>query len=96
MKLKLAHRRNPDIAGGYWQRPKESGKAKFVDVKTFAEASQVCLRYIQTNELGGGNWSGGDILNDNSEQIAYVSYNGRVWHGSLAHRGAEILTTEEI
>ena len=49
-----------------------------VDVETFNIARLMCLEFISNNELGGGNWSGGDIL-DNGKLIAYVSYNGRVW-----------------
>lgn len=34
-------------------------------------------------DLGGGNWSGGQVYNAEGRVIAEVSYNGRVWqfHG---------------
>ncbi len=54
---------------------------KTVEVKTFKEASDACIDFINSNLLGSGNWSGGDILNK-GKLIAYVSYNGRVWEVS--------------
>jgi len=48
---------------------------------TFLNASLACRKYITYYELGGGNWVGGQVydgLNDD-KQVAYVSYNGRVW-----------------
>lgn len=47
---------------------------------TFAGASKACKDYIKENNLGAGNWSGGRIYDHaGGKQIAYVSYNGRVW-----------------
>lgn len=51
----------------------------FVEVDDFSEASKVCRTYIVDNDLGGGNWTGGKVLGDHDLEIAYVSYNGRVW-----------------
>jgi hypothetical protein len=44
-------------------------------------ASNLCRKYIETYNLGDGNWGGnaGLVLDDNQKQIARVSYNGRVW-----------------
>ena len=50
-------------------------------VKTFKEASEACVKFIDDNELGGGNWSGG-LIKKNGKAIANVSYNGRVWEGT--------------
>ncbi|MGY3582018.1 hypothetical protein ACVIGB_001059 [Bradyrhizobium sp. USDA 4341] len=49
-----------------------------VEVKDFAEASQVCQDYIRKHELGSGNWTGGAIKKGIKE-IAKVSFNGVVW-----------------
>jgi len=78
MRVQLQHRPNPDIQGGYWQRPLDDRRPQFVTVATFAEASAVCRAYIERNGLGGGNWTGGQVFEDD-QQIASVSYNGRVW-----------------
>ena len=76
--VKLSHRSNPDIAGGYWNEPEESGKTQNVPVGSFAEASKVCSAFIRRNQLGGGNWTGGNIY-EGRKKIARVSFNGRVW-----------------
>ena len=46
---------------------------------TFAEAVEYCRNYIGTYNLGGGNWTGGQIYHPTKGMIAKVSYNGRVW-----------------
>ena len=46
---------------------------------TFTGASKACKDYIGKHNLGGGNWTGGQVFNDEDQQIARVSYNGRVW-----------------
>ena len=76
--VKLSHRSNPDIAGGYWNDPEESGKTQNVPVGSFAEASKVCSAFIRRNLLGGGNWTGGKIY-EGRNYVGHVSFNGRVW-----------------
>jgi len=85
MKVVLSHGPNPDVQGGYWSkmaRPvfKNGGvpKPELVAVKSFAEASKVCREYIVRFDLGGGNWTGGDIW-VKAQHVGYVSFNGRVW-----------------
>jgi len=51
---------------------------KWKKCNSFAECSQVCLKYIAAWSLGGGNWSGGQVQVDGC-QVARVSFNGRVW-----------------
>ena len=48
-------------------------------VTSFKEASEICRNFIGENDLGSGNWCGGEILDENKKVIALVSYNGRVW-----------------
>jgi hypothetical protein len=50
-----------------------------IAVNTMQEASEACRKYISEHMLGGGNWSGGQIV-ENGTYIAVVSYNGRVWY----------------
>lgn len=78
MKVKLSHSPNPDIRGGYWTDPIDSGRQTWVEVSGFPEASKVCRDYIEKNGLGGGNWTGGQVK-DSGAHVARVSYNGRVW-----------------
>jgi hypothetical protein len=75
--VRLSHAFNPDISEGYWSggtRP----SAKTAPVSSYAEASRLCREYITQHDLGGGNWNGGQVFLDR-EQVANVSFNGRVW-----------------
>jgi hypothetical protein len=82
----LAHDANPDLAdrGGYWAGDPGGPRRQTVPVSSFEEASRVCQAYIGKHELGGGNWTGGAIYDGRGKQIAYVSYNGRVWPGKAS------------
>ncbi|MBD2746127.1 hypothetical protein IC232_05365 [Microvirga sp. BT688] len=51
---------------------------KVVAADHFPAASKACRDYIEENDLGGGNWTGGDIR-ENGKVVAKVSYNGTVW-----------------
>ena len=55
---------------------------EYFPVNTLQEAAQKCREYIDENDLGGGNWSGGDVYDINGKVIAHVTYNGRVWNTS--------------
>lgn len=77
----LSHAPNPDIDDGYWDVAPDSSAKRHISVQSFAEASKVCVEFIHHNHLGGGNWTGGQII-ENDEQIAWVSYNGRIWKGA--------------
>lgn len=83
----LAHTPNPDINGGYGSA-RTRPSAKTSPASSYAEASRLCREYITQHDLGGGNWSGGQVFLD-SEQVANVSFNGRVW----AMNGTEIQIT---
>lgn len=52
--------------------------SKVMEVDTLEQASIVCSQYISQYQLGGGNWDGGQVL-ENDVEIAHISYNGRVW-----------------
>lgn len=47
-------------------------------VTSLEEAAAKCREFIDEHDLGGGNWSGGDVFEDGT-LVARVSYNGRVW-----------------
>lgn len=75
MKLLLKSCGNPD----YYQDP--TGPicpTMKVNVDTFKMASEKCREYITEYDLGGGNWIGGQVM-ENNNQIAKISYNGRIW-----------------
>ena len=78
MKVLLASVGNPDFRQDPNKQLYGCERNKWVQVNSFKEASEAVKCFIDRNSLGGGNWSGGDII-ENGEVIAYVSYNGRVW-----------------
>jgi hypothetical protein len=79
----LSHGPNPDLqysggySSGYWGDTPAEG-AKNVEVSTLADASDVVLAYIGRNGLGGGNWTGGQVIKG-GKVVARISYNGRIW-----------------
>ncbi len=75
MKVILDSRGNPDFG----ENPRHNMSPKqIVPVGSFDEASSICMAYIKKHNLGGGNWTGGQVTKDGKE-VAYISYNGRVW-----------------
>ena len=81
MTVTVRHAPNPDIVDGYWQHPVDSRKAKRIVVNGTNDAIRACRQYISRNELGCGNWTGGDVFN-NGEYIGRISYNGRFWQST--------------
>ena len=75
MTVKLSSCGNPDLM----QNPNDSLSPKVLfQIITLKGASIICQKYIATWNLGGGNWSGGQVYKG-KKQVARVSYNGRVW-----------------
>jgi len=77
LKVKLEAKPNHDYTGCDY-RGSLNIKARFITVATLKEASEICSAFIEKNELGGGNWTGGQVF-ENGKEIARVSYNGRIW-----------------
>ena len=48
-----------------------------ITVKSLDEASAACRSFIERNELGNGNWAGGDVYEGN-KVINRIAYNGRI------------------
>jgi len=46
--------------------------------KMSKDVSTTCRADIEQDDLGGGNWTGGQLF-EAGRQVARVSYNGRVW-----------------
>ncbi len=89
MKVKLASVGNPDF-GQDPNRPLYGcERSKTVKVNSFKAASEACMSFIERNNLGGGNWAGGEIMDDTGKIIAHVSYNGRVWDGEYWNTDAK-------
>ena len=81
MKLKVTLKSvgNPDFRQDPTRPMYGCERNQTVEVKSFAEASLVCREFIDRNDLGSGNWAGGDVFDDSGKLIARVSYNGKLW-----------------
>ena len=74
--VKLSACGNPDFRQG---RYLPGVRARRVRVASLDEASKACRDYIRENELGMGNWNGGQVFDASGTPIVQVSCNGRVW-----------------
>jgi hypothetical protein len=75
----LSTRGNPDF-GQNPRRPMIGVPNTAALVASLAEASRVCREWIEGNQVGGGNWTGGKVTDRaTGTVIAQVSYNGRTW-----------------
>ena len=74
----LNSRGNPD-RGQDPDRPLPGVARKVVEVRSLARASEVCTAWIEANDLGAGNWTGGTVRDASGRKVARVSFNGKVW-----------------
>lgn len=58
---------------------------QLVPVKSVSEARDKVMQFISENDLGSGNWGGGQIFDTEGKPIAFVSYNGKVWEGKIGN-----------
>jgi len=78
--VELSAAPNPDFWPGSFEAEVRI-RPSWVVVRSLKEASMVARKFIRANELGGGNWTGGNVVDDAGVVVAHVSYNGRVWEG---------------
>ena len=71
---------NPDF--GQTRAP---ARPEMKTVGTLEEARAACIKYRDDNDLGGGNWAGGQVFDekDKKKQVYYISYNGRIWEPGM-------------
>lgn len=88
MLVSLSSVGNPDF-GQDPNRPVPYVKDSLQIIPDLSAAQRFCLSYIEENDLGGGNWSGGQVYTDENgmmQEVAQVSYNGRAWSTDGEHR----------
>ena len=70
----IDHNENPysNIING------EEVSAQEIECNSIRECQEAVLKYIDDNNLGSGNWTGGDVTKNN-RVVGYISYNGRFW-----------------
>ncbi len=54
-------------------------RKRTVPVASLRDASKACRDFILTHNLGGGNWTGGEVRDASKAFVARISYNGRAW-----------------
>lgn len=64
-----------------------------VTVPDLAEASRVCRAFIDDECLGSSNWRGGEVVTEDGECVAVVSYNGRVWTPGLRNPEGDVVSS---
>lgn len=77
LSVELSAQSNPDF-DRYSHEGSINIKPKKVKVKSIDEAISKVRNFINDNDLGGGNFTGG-ALYDGDKKIGRISYNGRVW-----------------
>jgi hypothetical protein len=76
MRVILESKGNPDFG----ENPnKDMSPRQLVHVDTMEDASLLCQDYIAKHNLGGGNWTGGQVVDADRNVVGYISYNGRIW-----------------
>ena len=79
LKVILKSAPNPDF-----RQTRAPAKTKIKRVATLAEASRVCLKYRDDNDLGMGNWTGGHVFDEQApDKTYYISYNGKIWEPGM-------------
>lgn len=78
--VSLASVGNPDF-GQDPTRPLYGVKNTLAIVDSLAAAARACRKWIEDNDLGSGNWVGGKVIDRTTkQQVAQISYNGRIWN----------------
>ncbi|TAL63672.1 MAG: hypothetical protein EPN79_16085 [Burkholderiaceae bacterium] len=92
----LAARGNPDHGQLPEQPPFGTPGDTLREVPSIAAAQQAVKDFIEANDLGGGNWVGGDLWSD-GKHAGRISYNGRLWpneQGPLVRYGEFVFDAE--
>lgn len=55
-------------------------KGRVAKRPTIEACRKAVIDYIDRNDLGAGNWTGGKVYNSDDEYVGYISYNGRFWN----------------
>jgi hypothetical protein len=77
MTVKLCSVFNPD----YPRHQQNIIAPVVIPVDDIKGASIACKAFIESADIGSGNWSGGagEVRDENGQVIARISYNGRAW-----------------
>jgi len=77
--VKLCSVGNPDFRQDS-KRPLPRVPSALAHVDSLIEAREMCQRFIAYYDLGGGNWTGGQVIRlSDGLVVGRFSYNGRLW-----------------
>jgi len=62
----------------------------YYEVDNLKEASSICLKFIESFSLASSNWIGGKVINEKSDFVGQISYNGRIWDNENWDLASEI------
>lgn len=63
----------------------------YYQVEDLETASDLCKNFIKEFSLGSSNWIGGRVIDEHSNFIARISYNGRIWDNEDWKKAKEII-----
>lgn len=63
----------------------------FFEITSLNDASLLCRKFIDRFDLGSSNWVGGQVVDEQFNFIAKISYNGRIWDNEDWRKAKEIL-----
>ena len=81
--VQLASDANPDYITNFRGLIEQLGKMTinplYVPCECLEQASAICQHFIDINGLGGGNFTGGRVVDEQFNFVARISYNGCAW-----------------
>lgn len=78
-KVKLASCGNPDHGENPSRPMPGCEKSGWHSAATIEELQTAVRDFITRNDLGSGNWAGGEVREDSGRVVGKISYNGRYW-----------------
>lgn len=94
--VRLANVGNPDFRQDPSRRLPGTPKVCWAPAESLAAARRIVRQYIADNDLGGGNWAGGEVRQAGEPGVPFArfSYNGRLWENKPWQQGpAELPVT---
>ncbi len=68
----------------------------YFEINNLWEARNLCKEFIDKYNLGGSNWTGGRVIDEDFNFIAHISYNGRIWDNENWKNANEIIIDEPV
>ena len=63
----------------------------FVQIESLKEASELVRKFVKKFNLTSSNFTGGEIVDENFNFMARISYNGRAWDNKDYKKSKEII-----